>query len=74
MNCGVGCRHSLNPELLWLWRRPEAAALIRPLGWELPYAEGVAPKEKKNQHFDYTLRLNKLYNDALLSIIKSSLE
>ena len=23
--------------LLWLWRRPEAVALIQPLAWELTY-------------------------------------
>ena len=36
------------PALLWLWYRPAAAALIRPLAWELPYATGVALKGKKN--------------------------
>ena len=40
MNCGVGCRRDLDPELLWLWHRLAAAALIRPLAWELPYAAG----------------------------------
>ena len=25
-----------DPVLLWLWRRPAAAALIGPLAWELP--------------------------------------
>ena len=46
MSCGVGRRCSLNPELLWLWLwcRPAAAALIRPLAWEPPYAEGAALK------------------------------
>ena len=33
--------------LLWLWCRLPAAALIRPLAWELPYATGAALKEKK---------------------------
>ena len=28
--------------LLWLWHRPAATGLIRPLAWELPYATGVA--------------------------------
>ena len=46
VSCGVGCRHSLDPALLWLWHRPEAAALIGPLAWELPYAAGVALKSK----------------------------
>ena len=27
-----------DPVLLWLWGRPAAAALIRPLAWELPHA------------------------------------
>ena len=34
VNCGVGCRHGLDPELLWLWCRPAAIAPIRPLAWE----------------------------------------
>ena len=38
MNCGVGCRWGYDLSLLWLWRRPAAAALILPLAWELPYA------------------------------------
>ena len=32
--------------LLWLWHGPAAAAPIRPLAWELPYAAGVALKSK----------------------------
>ena len=48
MSCGVGRRHSLDPVLLWLWRRPEATALIRPLAWEPSYATGVA-LEKTNK-------------------------
>ena len=35
-----------DPVLLWLWRRRAAAALIRPLAWELPCAK--RPKKKKN--------------------------
>ena len=39
-----------DPELLWLWRRPEATVPIQPLAWEPPYAEGAAQeKGKKNQ-------------------------
>ena len=34
----MGHRHGLDPALLWLWHRPAAAALIRPLAWEPPYA------------------------------------
>ena len=33
--------------LLWLWCRPVAAALIRPLAWEPPCAVGVALKKIK---------------------------
>ena len=46
------CRSGLYLALLWLWGRPAAAALIRPLAWELLYAMGVAlkrPKKKKKK-------------------------
>ena len=33
--------------LLWLWCRPAAAAPIRPLAWELPYAICAAIKGKQ---------------------------
>ena len=46
LSCGVDCRHSLDPTLLWLWYRLAAAALIRPLAQELPYAIVVALKSK----------------------------
>ena len=42
MRCGVGCRRSWDPALLWLWHRPVATALMRPLAWESPYAAGAA--------------------------------
>ena len=46
----VGCRCDSDPELLWLWHRPVATALIRLLAWEPPYATGAAlEKTKKNQ-------------------------
>ena len=41
--------------MLWLWCRPPATALIRPLAWKPPYAGGVAlekakrPKKKKKR-------------------------
>ena len=38
MSCGVGHRHGSDPALLWLWHRPVATALIRPLAWEPPNA------------------------------------
>ena len=46
MSCGVGHRRGLDLMLLWLWRRPAAAAPIRHLAWELPYAAGAALKRK----------------------------
>ena len=49
MGCGVDCRHCSDPALLWLWRRPAAAAPMRPLVWEPPYATGVALKKKKKK-------------------------
>ena len=44
MSCGVGRRSGSDPMLQWLWRRPAAAATIRPLAWELP--SGCAPRKK----------------------------
>ena len=45
VGCGVGHRHGLDPELLWLWLA--TVALIQPPAWELPYAVSVALKSKK---------------------------
>ena len=50
MSCGVGRRRGSDPELLWLWHRPEATASIRPLAWEPPYAAGVALKKKESNN------------------------
>jgi len=47
VSCGVGCR--CGSDLLWLWHRLAAVALIRPLAWELPYAAGAALKKKKKK-------------------------
>ena len=49
MSCGVGHRRGLDPALLWLWRRLEATARIRPLAWEPPYAMTVAQEMAKRQ-------------------------
>ena len=49
MSCDVGCRPGLDPELLWLWWRPAATALIQPLAWEPPYAVSAALKRQKDQ-------------------------
>ena len=53
LSCGVGHRCSSDPELLclwlWSWLWLTAAALIRSLAWELPYATGMALKSKKKK-------------------------
>ena len=51
MSCGVGCRHSSDPALLWLWPKLAAVALFQPLAQEPPYAMGAALKkaEKKKK-------------------------
>ena len=49
MSCSVGCRHGSDPELLWLWRGPAAAAPIQPLGWKLLYPKVAALKRKKKR-------------------------
>ena len=38
-----------DPALLWLWCRPAATALPRPLAWELPYATSAALKSRKKK-------------------------
>ena len=47
VSSGVGCRHSSDSVLLWC--RSAAAALIRPLAWELPYAACAALKKAKKK-------------------------
>ena len=50
MSCGVVYRCASDLALLWLWRRPVAAAPIGPLAWEPPYAVGTAlTRTKQNQ-------------------------
>ena len=49
MSCGVGHRCGLDLALLWLWCRPAATALMRPLAWEPPYAMGAALEKAKRQ-------------------------
>ena len=49
MSCGVGRRCSLDPALLWLWRRLVATAPIQPLPWEPPYAARAAKEMAKRQ-------------------------
>ena len=49
VNCGVGCRRSSDPTLLWLWCRLVATAPIGPLAWEPPCAAGAALEKAKRQ-------------------------
>ena len=53
MSYGIGQRHGSDPELLRLWYRPAAVALIQPLAWELLYATDVALKRKKKKEISY---------------------
>ena len=36
-------------DVAWIWHCSGAAAPIQPLAWELPYAEGAAPKRPKKE-------------------------
>ena len=47
LSCGVGHKCSSDLALLWLWYRPVARTLIRPLAWELPYAVDAPIKRPK---------------------------
>ena len=49
VSCGVGCRHGLDPVLLWLWRRPMATAPVGLLAWESPCAAGAALEKTKKK-------------------------
>ena len=58
MNCGLVCRCSSDPELLWLWLRSAATGLTSPLAWDAPCAVDVAlkrPKKKKKSEFQLHL-------------------
>ena len=63
MSCGVGHRCGSDLALLWLWCRPVATALIGPLAWEPPYAEGAAVEMAKRQKKKIlaTLKFNKYF-------------
>ena len=52
-SCGVDRRRGLDPQ--WLWCRPAATALIRPLALELPYTTCVALKRKTKQSSIFSL-------------------
>ena len=56
VSCGVGHRLGSDLARLWLWHRLAAAALIRPLAWEPPYATGRALKSKKKKKVPEAVR------------------
>ena len=49
MSYGVDHRHGSDLMLLWLWHRPAAVAVIRPLAWKPPYVAGTPLKSKKEK-------------------------
>ena len=59
VSCGVGRRRGSDPALLWLWRRPVATALIRPLVWELPYATGAALEKAKRKKKIFRMKIHR---------------
>ena len=64
-SCGAGGRCSSDPVLLWLWCRPAAAARIRPLAWEPPYAASAALKRQKDKK---KKKKRKEYNVCLMCL------
>jgi len=53
MSSGVAHRHGLDLMLLWLWHRLAAAAPVRSLAKEIPYAMGAAIKKEKKIYFGF---------------------
>ena len=46
MSCGG---YRCGSQMLWLWPRPAAVALMQPLAWEPPYVTGAALKSKNKK-------------------------
>ena len=62
-------RCGLDPALLWLWCRPAATALSRPLTWGPPHAAGAALEKAKNKievpfMVQYLMNLTRIHEDA----------
>ena len=68
VNCGVGRRHGLDPELLWLWCRLVATAPTRPLAWEPPYTSGAALEKGKRQKQKTNKKTSVMKNDKFKKI------
>ena len=49
VSCGVGNRRVLDPELLWLWCRPEAIALGIGPSLGISICHGCGPKKTKDK-------------------------
>ena len=69
---GVGRRRGSDPVLLWLWWRPAAAAPIRPLAWEPPYAAGVALEKAKRQTNNNNKKLALLWSSRRGTVVNES--
>ena len=72
MSCDVGCRRSLDPGLLWPWRRPAATAPIGPLAWEPLYAEGAAQEMAKRKKDKKKKRKKRNHYTLFLGVVNSS--
>ena len=59
----MGRRHGSDPELLWLWHRPAATALTRPLAWEPPYAAGAAQENTHTHTHKKNFRISTLTHE-----------
>ena len=55
--------------MLWLWRRPPATVLIRPLAWEPPNAVGAALVKRKKKKKKKRLNLEFLLWDNRISSV-----
>ena len=71
MRCGAGRRHSWDPALLWLWRRPAAVAQTGPLALEPQYAAGAALEKAKKKKKRKTSMCQQAFLINTLSLIKS---
>ena len=49
LSCGAGRRCGSDLALLWLWRRPAAVALIRPLAWGTSICCKRGPKKQNKR-------------------------
>ena len=67
MSFGIGCRHSSDPALLWLWCRPATEALIQALAWEPPCDMSAALKKEKKRK-SHILKVKTLLNNIHLVI------